>query len=64
MGLPLPHSGVSLVFAGIAVSTLSGINNSFAELISGTIVSAAIINEIIAVILAKFAFKRAGEISD
>lgn len=60
----LPHSGVSLVFTGIAVNTLSAIDASLAAVLSGTIVAAAIINEIIAVILAKVAFKRAGEISD
>ncbi|MGN0802688.1 MAG: cation:proton antiporter [Candidatus Faecivicinus sp.] len=60
----LPHSGVSLVFTGIAVSTLNGIDPSLSVIVSGTIVAAAIINEIIAVIVAKFAFKWAGEISD
>ncbi len=59
----LPHSGVSLVFTGIAVSTFSTIDASLATVISGTIVAAAIINEIIAVILAKVAFKKAGEIT-
>ncbi|MGN0492760.1 MAG: cation:proton antiporter [Acutalibacteraceae bacterium] len=58
----LPHSGVSLVFTGIAVNTLNAIDPSLASIISGTIVAAAIINEIIAVITAKFAFKLAGEI--
>ncbi|MGN1096955.1 MAG: potassium transporter, partial [Christensenellales bacterium] len=58
----LPHSGVSLIFTGIAVNTMTTIDASLAAVISGTIVSAAIINEIIAVILAKIAFKRAGEI--
>lgn len=57
----LPHSGVSLVFTGIAVSTLKAIDVSLARIVSGTIVAAAIINEIIAVIIAKFAFKWAGE---
>lgn len=60
----LPHSGVSLVFTGIAVSTLNGINPALSAIVSGTIVAAAIINEVIAVIVAKFAFKWAGEISD
>lgn len=60
----LPHSGVSLVFTGIAVKTLSETDASVASLISGTIVAAAIINEIIAVIVAKFAFKWAGEIKE
>lgn len=58
----LPHSGVSLVFTGIAVNTLSAIDAELAAILSGTIVAAAIINEIIAVIIAKAAFKRAGEI--
>ena len=58
----LPHSGVSLVFTGIASTTLLTIDASLANIVSGTIVAAAIINEIIAVIIAKFAFKWAGEI--
>ncbi|MGN0732922.1 MAG: cation:proton antiporter [Emergencia sp.] len=58
----LPHSGVSLVFTGIAASTLSSFDPSLAAIVSGTIVAAAIINEIIAVITAKYAFKWAGEI--
>lgn len=58
----LPHSGVSLVFTGIAVSTLNGFDPSLANIVSGTIVSAAVINEIIAVITTKIAFKKAGEI--
>lgn len=58
----LPHSGVSLVFTGIAVSTFSAFDAETAAVLSGTIVAAAIINEIIAVILAKTAFKLAGEI--
>lgn len=60
----LPHSGVSLVFTGIAVTTLTAIDTSLASVISGTIVAAAIINEIIAVIIAKYAFKWAGEIKE
>ena len=59
----LPHSGVSLVFTGIAVSTLNEIDPYLSAIVSGTIVAAAIINEIIAVIVAKFTFKWAGEIS-
>lgn len=59
----LPHSGVSLIFTGITVNTMATIDASLAAIISGTIVSAAIINEIIAVLLAKTAFKWAGEIS-
>ena len=60
----LPHSGVSLVFTGIAVTTLKAIDASLASIVSGTIVAAAILNEILAVIVAKFAFKWAGEIRE
>lgn len=60
----LPHSGVSLVFTGIAVNTMTAIDPSLATVISGTIVAAAIINEIMAVILAKSAFKLAKEIPE
>ena len=58
----LPHSGVSLVFTGIAATTLSGIDPSLASIVQGTIVAAAIINEVIAVMIAKYAFVWAGEI--
>ncbi len=58
----LPHSGVSLVFTGIAATTLNGIDSSLAVIVQGTIVAAAIINEVIAVIIAKFAFIWADEI--
>lgn len=57
----LPHSGVSLVFTGIAVSTISTFNPDAAVILQGTIAAAAIINEIIAVILSKKAFEWAGE---
>ena len=55
--------GVSLVFTGIAAATLSGIDPALATTVQGTIVAAAIINEVIAVIIAKFAFQWAGEIA-
>lgn len=55
--------GVSLVFTGIAAATLSGIDPALATIVQGTIVAAAIINEVIAVIIAKFAFQWAGEIA-
>ena len=58
----LPHSGVSLVFTGIACATLA----SQAELVGilqGTIAAAAVINEIIAVIADKKGFELAGEIN-
>lgn len=57
----LPHSGVSLVFTGIAVSMLTGPAPECARMIQGTIAAAAVINEIIAVIMAKKGFEWAGE---
>lgn len=60
----LPHSGVSLVFTGIATKILLNIDPALADMLSGTIVAAAIINEVIAVILAKHGFKMAEEIKD
>ena len=57
----LPHSGVSLVFTGIAVSILSPAAPKYAIIIQGTIAAAAVINEIIAVIMAKKGFEWAGE---
>lgn len=59
----LPHSGVSLIFTGIAVNMLSASAPESATIIQGTIAAAAIINEILAVILAKQAFKWAGELN-
>ena len=57
----LPHSGFSLVFTGIAVSVLSNPAPECAQIIQGTIAAAAVINEIIAVIIAKKGFELAGE---
>lgn len=59
----LPHSGVSLVFTGIAVNTLNGFDASSAVLLQGTIAAAAVINEVLAVIVAKKAFEWAGEMN-
>ena len=58
----LPHSGVSLVLTGIAVSVLSGPAPECASIIQGTIAAAAVINEIIAVFMAKKGFEWAGEL--
>lgn len=58
----LPHSGVSLVFTGIAVSLLTVPAPESAKIIQGTIAAAAVINEILAVILSKKAFEWAGEL--
>ena len=57
----LPHSGVSLVFTGIACSTLAS-EPELVRIIQGTVAAAAVINEIIAVIAAKKGFELAGEI--
>lgn len=58
----LPHSGVSLVFTGIAASMLGESAPECARIITGTIAAAAVINEIIAVIMAKKGFEWAGEL--
>ena len=60
----LPHSGVSLVFTGIAVSILSGPAPECASIIQGTIAAAAVINEVIAVYMAKKGFEWAGELPE
>lgn len=57
----LPHSGVSLVFTGIAVSVLNSPAPECAKILQGTIAAAAVINEVIAVIVAKKGFEWAGE---
>lgn len=57
----LPHSGVSLVFTGIAVSMLTIPAPESAKIIQGTIAAAAVINEVIAVIISKKAFEWSGE---
>lgn len=58
----LPHSGVSLVFTGISVSVLTASAPECASIIQGTIAAAAVINEIIAVFMAKKGFEWAGEL--
>ena len=57
----LPHSGASLVFTGIACSTLAA-RPELVGIVQGTIAAAAVINKIIAVIAAKKGFQLAGEI--
>ena len=57
----LPHSGVSLVLTGIAISALAGDYSQYGDIVRGTIAAAAVINEIIAVFVAKQGFKLAGE---
>lgn len=60
----LPHSGVSLVFTGIAVSTLASSAPECAQIIQGTIAAAAVINEVLAVMIAKKGFEWAGEMNE
>lgn len=57
----LPHSGTSLIFTGIAVTSLLPFDPDTALIIQGTISAAAVINEVVAVILSKKAFDWADE---
>ncbi len=59
----LPHSGVSLIFTGMAVTSLTAFDNESALIVQGTIAAAAVINELFAVLLAKKGFDLAGEIN-
>ena len=58
----MPHSGVSLVLTGIAISSLTGSFSQYGDIIRGTIAAAAVINEVIAVFLARKGFQMAGEL--
>ena len=58
----LPHSGVSLVLTGIAISVLTGEYEQYGDIVRGTIAAAAVINEILAVFVARQGFKMAGEV--
>ncbi len=58
----LTHSGVSLFFTGIIVTSLNTFDTESALIVKGTIAAAAVINEIFAVIIAKKGFEWAGEI--
>lgn len=57
----LPHSGVSLVLTGIAISALTGEFAQYGNIVRGTIAATAVINEIIAVFVAREGFKQSGE---
>lgn len=57
----LPHSGVSLVLTGMAISALTGDYGRYGDIVRGTIAAAAVINEIIAVFVARKGFQLAGE---
>lgn len=59
----LPHSGVSLVFTGMAVASLSSFDTESALIVQGTISAAAVINEVFAVLIAKKGFQLAGEMN-
>ena len=58
----LPHSGVSLLFTEISINFLTVIDPCLASIIQKMIASVAVINEIIVVLLAKFALQKAHEI--
>ena len=58
----MPHSGVSLVLTGIAISSLTGAFRQYGDIVRGTIAAAAVINEVIAVFLARKGFRLAGEL--
>lgn len=58
----MPHSGVSLVLTGIAISSLTGAFSQYGDIVRGTIAAAAVINEVIAVFLARKGFQLAGEL--
>ncbi len=60
----MPHSGVSLVLTGIAISSLTGSFSQYGDIVRGTIAAAAVINEVIAVFLARKGFQLAGELED
>ncbi len=60
----LPHSGVSLVLTGIAISALTGEYSQYGDIIRGTIAAAAVINEIIAVFVARWGFQLSGEMGE
>ena len=64
LGLTLmPHSGVSLVLTGIAISSLTGAFSQYGYIVRGTIAAAAVINEVIAVFWARKGFQLAGELN-
>ena len=64
LGLTLmPHSDVSLVLTGIAISSLTGTFSQYGDIVRGTIAAAAVINEVIAVFWARKGFQLAGELN-
>ncbi|MCI5775837.1 MAG: cation:proton antiporter [Aerococcus sp.] len=64
VGLTLtPHSGIALVHTGVAAETLNVIAPEYAMLLQTVIPAAAVINEIIAILISKKAYDWAGETS-
>lgn len=53
---------MSLVFTGITVSVLAAPKPECAAIVQGTTAAAAVINEIVAVVIAKKGFEWAGEL--
>ena len=51
-----------MVFTGITVSVLAASKPECAAIVQGTIAAAAVINEIVAVVIAKKGFEWAGEL--
>ena len=60
----LPHSGVSLIFTAMAVTSLTAFDTASALIVQGTISAAAVINEFFAVVIAKKGFQLAGEMDN
>lgn len=60
--LMLPHSGVSLILTAVATQALSVIAPSYSGFVGTLVPAAAILNEIIAILISKKAYEWAGEI--
>ncbi|MDK7119594.1 hypothetical protein, partial [Streptococcus oralis] len=57
----MPHSGVSIMFAGIAAYNLMGVYPELANLLQITISAAALIIEIISLPVAGMVYRKLGE---
>ncbi len=63
LGIALtPHAGISLIFTAEALSVLGPVAPQYAEIIQIIVSAAAVLNEVISLLLSKKAFERAGEI--
>lgn len=58
----LPHAGISLVYAGTAASVAALLGEEYGTFIQTVIPAAALVNEIIAILLSKKVFEWSGEI--